>query len=308
MPFFIRRRRGLDWSTPAEIRHLPPGEQLRLLETATLVAKGREWRHLLLFLFVFLFPSLVFGLLQNQIIDVVFFHLGIALPPWGLGLALFIIGMACFQLIHQLFALGGRQLVHQAVREQMLAEGIRPAVCFDCRYFTEGFDGDECPNCGTALVAPKPGLACEKPRLDLPIPELDRLLIHLPMEIRRGLKRTARQKVRQERSVRWVRRFLGVALLLAVSSLAASWITGSDVLWLVGMGVVVLLFIAFVPYTFRGERVYRRHLGELMRAAGIRPRFCLQCNHYVEGVEAAECPNCGATLVGPKSVPTAEET
>jgi uncharacterized paraquat-inducible protein A len=47
------------------------------------------------------------------------------------------------------------RVMRLAIRLQMLAEGIRPAVCFECRYFTEGFEGSECPVCGAILYRDK---------------------------------------------------------------------------------------------------------------------------------------------------------
>jgi hypothetical protein len=144
MPAFIRRCHGKDWFTPAEIRHLPKPERYRLMVA---VKRRTGCQYFPLFaLIVMIVPPAVTPLLllysawlykdQAWMLTIVaILFVSSALSVW--------------------FAVSGQRRFRKELREQLLVENICPARCFECYYFTEGFAGSECPNCGAILLAPK---------------------------------------------------------------------------------------------------------------------------------------------------------
>jgi hypothetical protein len=136
MPPYLRKFRGWDWFTPAEVRHLPVSEQQRLIKPAHRAAiKDKYLLGLILLVLGGLFAA---GWLRDPDLSDSSHQLSLALS----GLAV---------LVGVLIPFRYRAVLRRALRTQMLAEGIRPAVCFQCRYFTEGFEGAECPVCGAVL-------------------------------------------------------------------------------------------------------------------------------------------------------------
>jgi hypothetical protein len=147
MPQFVRKRRGWDWFTPKTLRHLPPDVRERITKGA---AKSAHQRSRLLRLAVLAGMSVaaagqfwLAGKIRSRNATQFLFEALLAFQ------GLILLGMVGVGLWY-------RRLFHGAIRDELWNAGIRPAACFDCGYYTEGFDGDECPSCGAALVAPKP--------------------------------------------------------------------------------------------------------------------------------------------------------
>jgi uncharacterized paraquat-inducible protein A len=145
MPFYLRPRRSWftagDWRVPAEIRHLPRCEIRRLLAEARCRAGMRGFRLGLILLQMLWVPVMVSFILDG------YFPEGGSFERLGM----------CLLAVLPLLVFGGwgayrfRRRFRAALRELLLTEHIRPAVCFECRYFTEGFEGSECPVCGIVL-------------------------------------------------------------------------------------------------------------------------------------------------------------
>ncbi len=45
-----------------------------------------------------------------------------------------------------------RHRFREALRQLLLEAGIRPGICFECGYYLEGFEGNECPACDSPLI------------------------------------------------------------------------------------------------------------------------------------------------------------
>ena len=45
-------------------------------------------------------------------------------------------------------------VLHDALRDELRSQSIRPARCFDCAYDLRQIGGDRCPECGAALRRP----------------------------------------------------------------------------------------------------------------------------------------------------------
>ncbi len=146
MPQFIRRRRWLLSRYPPEIRHLSLTEQGRLFEPI-LQEVLREHRRADILAGLAIVAVVI---LSKEFVAPILLNAGV---PWVLlvpSFPMLVAGGLC------LVYWRNQSAILKKLRAQMLAEGIRPAVCFECRYFTEGFDGGECPNCGAMLTGPRP--------------------------------------------------------------------------------------------------------------------------------------------------------
>ena len=160
MPHFIRRRHGLDWFTPGELAHLPIQIRKRLIETARQNVEQDKLNRKMARIFGYWFlgtwlltcgsiPFLALGDFLGLISQPVSDFLFPSLIWLGFGLfGLMMVFGVPFTIVLKY------KLYRRHVRELMLTEGIRPALCFDCRYYVEGFEGDQCPNCGAMLVTP----------------------------------------------------------------------------------------------------------------------------------------------------------
>lgn len=145
MPQYLRRRRAW-WETltPAEVRHLPAAIH-QLLRCA---ARQMAWRDPLV-IGLQITTSLVGvgGLVVRYMPDMAaYVEIPFAEVPFQIPLFMVAVGAHFFRY---------QSVFRKALRIQMLAQGIRPAVCFECRYFTEGFEGSECPVCGAILYQDK---------------------------------------------------------------------------------------------------------------------------------------------------------
>lgn len=152
MPHFIRKRRGWDFFTPAEIKHLPIEEQKRVLEAVgeAMRCDGRLFRQAVwsLSIFAAIYPLLYVAELVALA--------QAASPEWELFSAggIFLL-LACPAIPIAAYAVRRHYFLRATLRRYLWDAVIRPAVCFECRYYVEGFEGDECPNCGAALIVPK---------------------------------------------------------------------------------------------------------------------------------------------------------
>lgn len=125
---------------------MPLDEQVRLFEPALQAVLGE--RRL---------ADVLAGLAISVLLIIAWWGVVPLLSRAGISPLLLILGVPMLAVValYPVFC-RNQSLILKKIRAQMFAEGIRPAVCFDCSYYTEGFEGDECPNCGTALVACKP--------------------------------------------------------------------------------------------------------------------------------------------------------
>src|SRR5262245_57684117 len=143
MPAYERRRRPWDWFTLAEIKHLPAAERDTIMRIARKAAVedrplgSPQVANLGLVFLVFLLLALgrayAAASFFGEYFVVVAFYSFALLVALGAGLR-------------------SRTIIRRSVREQLFARNICPAYCFDCGAFTEGYEGKECPVCGTALV------------------------------------------------------------------------------------------------------------------------------------------------------------
>lgn len=140
MPPFIRNRRGWDWFSPREIRHLPCEQRTQLVRDA-MAAAQRHWTFRAI-------PvcGLMVGITSMCTLNLRhFLHPTFLLATQLLGFITFL-SLGIGTLWHQ------RRIYRRSLREAVESQGIAPAACFDCGYDVEGFTGAECPVCGTVLV------------------------------------------------------------------------------------------------------------------------------------------------------------
>jgi len=164
MPPYIRRRRSWDWFTPADLTHLPVSVRKRLDETARRNVEGdrSDQRAGCLFaacIMVVLFLICAGGTTAEYLRETIDYSSPsapleyeaylVSKDLFMLGAYGFTVVLVCLPLYEMIKS---RQLYRRYLRELMLAEGIRPRLCFECRYYVEGFEGSECPNCDAALV------------------------------------------------------------------------------------------------------------------------------------------------------------
>lgn len=150
MPQFIRRRDEFDWLTPPAIRHLSAEEQHRLIDIAKKESRKGRNRFGRAVLGAYFIVFVIGAFTEEKLIPLA------KIPPvppllkflGGLGILMSSFAILVFIYVYQ------KRIFDRALRAQMLADGIRPCYCFDCGYYTEGFQGNDCPNCGAALVTP----------------------------------------------------------------------------------------------------------------------------------------------------------
>lgn len=293
MPQFVRKQ--YFWDFAPEIRHLPPGVQQRRIQEA--LRKGRTPKRVILHLL--LLYAVIFFVLYP-----VFTNAPILGLCGGLEAAVFI---AALSIWYQ------RRYVRKILRAEMLAEGIRPAVCFECRYYTEDFEGDECPNCGAALVAPKSGPPAEI--LSSAMPQFVRqrrswdwdwttpaAIRHFSCEARERLIAAAWKKLGKGPQAIPPFLFLvvaGPAMLFPALSLVRNPKT-VNLAEIAIASCMVLAFLTLMGLNYWKWFCFLRALKEELLTEGVRPTVCFECRYYTEGFEGTECPNCGAALVAPK--------
>ena len=145
MPPFFRSDRlwGWDWTTPKELRHLPWQLRDRLVAEARAAADRhpvytRVYRGACLLFVALFFLPVVYPLIP-------------ALSPF-LGTYLWLVVLAAFLGAHIL----KQSLFRRLLRQKLTEAGHRPRYCFECGYYLEGFEGNECPGCDTALAPLRP--------------------------------------------------------------------------------------------------------------------------------------------------------
>jgi len=139
---FIKPARGLDWFTPAELKHLPWEVRNRIQTQAReAVYRNRPYR--------WIFGMAVFLYLVHTVGQ--FFGLDRLFHHFMFNLDSAINFVACAVILGWLVL--ERRLMRRERRRLLLEAGLRPGRCFDCGYYLEGYDGDECYVCGCRLVS-----------------------------------------------------------------------------------------------------------------------------------------------------------
>ncbi len=80
---------------------------------------------------------------------------------------------------------------------------------------------------------------------------------------------------------------------LAAFLLGLGWVLGMIPLILIELTLPVL----FVTHVIWLHRRFRESLRQKLLDASIRPAFCFECGHELEGYEGNECPACDAPLL-----------
>jgi hypothetical protein len=146
MSQYIRQRRPWAWLTTREVEHLPFFERERLRELARQEVYN-DWLCRCI--------RVLTGLAGLATLGILICGPKVVWPADPVGLPS---PLVCSMF--SLLALGWlreRNVFRRAMRAQLLAQGVCPAYCFECGYFTEGFQGSECPSCGAALIASSTG-------------------------------------------------------------------------------------------------------------------------------------------------------
>jgi hypothetical protein len=141
MPPFVRRRRGWDWFTPAEIKHLPATERQSIVAAAWKAVRTDTWPQRMVLIVLPVVGCLV--VLAEVLMSQVPAH--IAFLGWVIPIS--VLSVVFWRQ---------RTVFRRTIRQQLWDAGIRPCFCFECGYYVEGFEGLDCPNCGTALIPPPP--------------------------------------------------------------------------------------------------------------------------------------------------------
>ncbi len=147
MPQYLRRNlfRGWDWFTPREIQHLPWRERERLIrgawETLSRLPGYRfvsRWIPIIITLPVqiMVFTRFFLSIRFDFLLVIIIYLAWILLTILG-----FVSSVVWY-----------RHRFRKALRQLLLEAGIRPGICFECGYYLEGFEGNECPACDSPLI------------------------------------------------------------------------------------------------------------------------------------------------------------
>jgi hypothetical protein len=119
---------------------------------------------------------------------------------------------------------------------------------------------------------------------------------HLSQYQREHLTKAARQAVRHHPRYRFMIRLLSplfkITLALAVLLLLMDKLY-MHLLLMFGWALLIQWGIALVWYFV----CFRQSLRQILLDAGLRPAFCFECSHNLEGFEGNACPACHAPLL-----------
>jgi predicted Zn-ribbon and HTH transcriptional regulator len=140
MPPYLRQRlfRGWDWFTPREIQHLPWREQERLMKRAWEDIRLHPRYRLVSVWLPFVGASVALLSVINMFLKIRSY------------VNIILMSISIIQSIITL--VWQRQRFRQALRQKLLEAHVRPCKCFECGYYLEGFEGNECPSCDSPLI------------------------------------------------------------------------------------------------------------------------------------------------------------